>query len=42
MMSSHRSNIETLLDKDDTTLETLLDDSEILTQCKWGNQRLIT
>ncbi len=41
-MSSHRSNIETLLDKDDTTLETLLDDSEILTQCKWGNQRLIT
>ena len=42
MMSSHRSNIETLLDKDDTTLESLLDDSEILTQCKWGNQRLIT
>eukprot|EP00347_Sterkiella_histriomuscorum_P002974 403366086 len=41
MMSSHRSNIETLLDKDDTKLETLLEDSEILTQCKWGNQKLV-
>lgn len=40
MMSSHKSNIETLLDKEDTKLETLLEDSEILTQCKWGNQKL--
>ncbi|CDW85807.1 UNKNOWN [Stylonychia lemnae] len=42
MMSSHRSNIESLLDKEDTTLETLLLDSEVLTQCKWGNQRLVS
>lgn len=41
MMQSHRSNIETLLEKEDTTLETLLLDSEILTQCKWANNRLV-
>lgn len=41
MMSHQKSNIDTLLDKGDTTVEQLLGESEILTECKWGNQKLL-
>ena len=41
MMNTRRQNIELLLEKEDTTLETVLADSEILTECKWGNQKLL-
>jgi hypothetical protein len=26
---------------DEVTLETVLNDSEIITECKWGNQKII-
>jgi hypothetical protein len=41
MMTSSRSNLDKLLENKDTPLETVLADSDVLTQCKWGNERLI-
>jgi len=40
-MYSSRSNLDKLLEDKDTPLETVLSDNDILTECKWGHQRLI-
>jgi len=36
-----KNNLETLLENENVTLEEVLTDSEILTECKWGNTRLV-
>jgi hypothetical protein len=37
-----KNNLETLLENPEkVTLEEVLNDSEILTECKWGNTRLV-
>jgi hypothetical protein len=45
MMSGGRgrqSNLDKLLESPEgATLEAVLNDSEILTECKWGNQKLL-
>jgi hypothetical protein len=41
MTSAKKSNIDALIEKPESTLEQLLLDSELLTECKWGNQKLI-
>lgn len=41
MYSSSRSSIDKLLEEKDTPLEAVLADSDVLTECKWGHQRLI-
>ena len=40
MRMNRQSTLDTLLEKDSVTLEEVLNDSEILTEIKWGNARL--
>jgi hypothetical protein len=40
MRMNRQSTLDTLLEKDNVTLEEVLNDSEILTEIKWGNARL--
>lgn len=40
-MRPNKSNIDSVLDSQDATIEKLLNDSDILTECKWGNQKVI-
>jgi hypothetical protein len=40
MRMNRKSTLDTLLDKDNVTLEEVLTDSDILTELKWGNARL--
>ncbi len=40
MRMNRQSTLDTLLDKDNVTLEEVLTDSDILTELKWGNARL--
>ena len=40
MRMNRQSSLDTLLDKDNVTLEEVLTDSDILTELKWGNARL--
>ena len=41
MMRPNKSNIETLLENKDCSIEILLGDNDFLTECKWGNQKII-
>ena len=41
MIRPNKSNIDSLLEKPDCTIELLLADSDILTECKYGNQKVI-
>jgi len=36
-----KSSVEELLEKDDCTLEALLQDGELLNECKFGNKKVI-
>ena len=40
MRMNRQSSLDTLLDKDNVTLEEVLNDTDILTELKWGNARL--
>jgi hypothetical protein len=40
MRMNRQSSLDTLLDKDNVTLEEVLNDSDILTELKWANARL--
>lgn len=40
-MDHNKAGIETLLEDENCTLEKVLTDSDVLTECKWGNQKLI-
>ena len=40
MRMNRQSSLDTLLEKDNATLEEVLNDSDILTEIKWGNARL--
>ena len=40
MRMNRQSSLDTLLEKDDATIEEVLNDSDILTEIKWGNARL--
>jgi hypothetical protein len=41
--TSGKANLETLVesDKDGSQLENLLGDPDLLSECKWGNQKVI-
>jgi hypothetical protein len=36
-----RQTLEQMIERDDPSLDTVLNDSELLTECKWGNQKVV-
>ena len=39
-MDHNKPGIDTLLDSENCTLEKVLADNDVITECKWGNSKL--